>query len=378
MPDARLLETPTEVEELAETLAGEPLLAFDTEADSFHSYFSKVCLVQVSTRKADFIIDPLATGSLAPLGPVLADPEITCVFHGADYDLRILDRDHGFRVRNLFDTMIAARLLGYTSFGLSSLLERHFGLKLPKTHQRADWSRRPLPPDMLKYAASDTHHLPGLYDILRSELEARGRFEWAKEEFELLEKVRHQPREEDPDAYQRIKGARSLDRRELAVLRELFETRDRMARELDRASFRVLGNATLLALAGAKPKKPRDLAGFPGMPRTSRKPFETELLAAIRRGIEVPEQELPLRKRGSRGVRHEPDPQLAKIRKIRDRVAAELELDPGVVGPNALLEAVARTKPTDRKQLLKIQGMRRWQAGLFGEEVLAVTRQASS
>jgi ribonuclease D len=369
---ARLLETDLEVQELAATLAGEPLIGVDTEADSFHSYLPKVCLVQVSTRTADYIIDPLAAGDLSPLAGVLADPSVTCVLHGSDYDIRILDRDHGLRVEGLFDTMVAARLLGYESFGLSSLLERHFGLKVSKAAQRADWSRRPLSANLLRYAATDTHHLPALHDILRGELENAGRLEWALEEFALLEKLRHEPREPDPEAYLRIKGARSLDRRGLAVLREVFELREQRAREQDRAPFRVLGNAALLELARRRPTRPRELAGIPGLPRNLSAARGQEMVEAIRRALDLKEEELPVRRRSPKGPRPQPNPQLPALKRIREQVAREVSLDPSLVAPNALLEAIASARPTDRESLLDVPGIRHWQADLLATPILSI------
>jgi len=371
VPEAAFLQKIEEVEELARQLEGEELIGLDTEADSFHSYFTKVCLVQVSTRDRDWIVDPLAVESLAPLEPVLASAATTCVLHGADYDLRILDRDHGLQIRGLFDTMVAARLLGYSSFGLSSLLERHFGLHVPKQHQRADWSRRPLTPAMLRYAATDTHFLPDLHDILTRELEEAGRISWAQEEFALLEEVRHQPREENPEAYLKLKGARALPLRGRVVLREVFRLRDRIAREQDRAPFRVLGNTALVELARRKPRNFRDLAGIQGMPRSHRRAFEAEILEAVQRGLDLPDSELP--RPGRRPERpREPEADLKPLRALRDRLAAELKLDPGLVAPNALLEAVARSRPTTVEALAAIPGMRRWQVETFGAELLQV------
>jgi ribonuclease D len=365
-PAAAPIETAAEVEELARSLEGEDLIGIDTEADSFHSYFTKVCLVQISTRSADHIIDPLAAGSLAPLGRVFESTAVACVLHGADYDLRILDRDHGLRLRGLFDTMIAARFLGHTAFGLSSLLERYFGLKIPKEHQRADWSRRPLTPELLRYAATDTHHLPALHDRMHDELSAKGRLGWAREEFALLEQVRHQAREDLPDGYLKLKGARSLDRRGLAVLRAVFELRERLAREQDRAPFRILGNDTLLELAKQRPKRTRDLASIPGLPRRRRRSFDDDLAAAIQGALELPDGELPeFTRRPSRG-RSDPEPDLGPLKQTRDAVAAGLGLEPAFLAPNALLEAAARQRPQSPEAFMALPGARRWQA-----EVLA-------
>ena len=188
-------------------VAAQATVAVDTEADSLHSYFDKVCLIQISIPGEDLIIDPLAKIDLSALGPILSNPQILKVLHGADYDLRILNRDFGFVISNLIDTMICAQLLGYEQFGLAALLERHFGFRVDKVHQRADWAMRPLPPDMLDYAATDTRHLLELFGKLRAELEPLGRWEWAREEFSRLEAVRFKDKEdEETEPFRRLKA----------------------------------------------------------------------------------------------------------------------------------------------------------------------------
>src|SRR3954451_11927981 len=169
-------------DEMIDRIVTQPVIAVDTEADSLHSYFDKVCLIQISVPGEDLVVDPLRKLDLRRFGEVLADRGIVKILHGADYDLRILNRDFGFTPANLIDTMICAQLLGYEAIGLAALLERHFALKLDKSHQRADWAQRPLPRDMLAYATTDTRHLVELADKLRAELEALGRWEWALEE----------------------------------------------------------------------------------------------------------------------------------------------------------------------------------------------------
>src|SRR6476660_735821 len=171
-------------------VAAQPVVALDTEADSLHSYFDKVCLIQMSIPGEDLIIDPLCKFDLGKFGEILANRGIVKILHGADYDLRILNRDFGFTTTNLIDTMVSAQLLGYEAYGLAALLERHFGLKVNKTHQRADWAMRPLTPEMLEYAAMDTRYLITLAQKLREELTAAGRWEWAQEEFARLARIR--------------------------------------------------------------------------------------------------------------------------------------------------------------------------------------------
>ena len=230
-----------ELLELAQRLDGVALLAADTEAAGYHRYRDTVCLLQLSTRLDTYVIDALALADLSALAPIFAQAETEIVFHDADYDLRLLSRDFGFTVNRLFDTKIAAQFVGEASFGLGSLVEKYLGITLEKKHQRADWAQRPLPADMLHYAAEDTRHLPELRDALRGELVKRGRLSWAEEEFKLAQQARWLASEEN-EAFLRTKGARDLKPRELAVLRELHAWRERAAESRDIATFRVLSN----------------------------------------------------------------------------------------------------------------------------------------
>ena len=231
------LDTPEQVELFLDDISGVREIALDTEGASFHRFIDRIYLLQITTRERSAVIDPIPIGAPARLGEILEDPAVEVVFHDADYDLRLLHQDYGWHVRNIFDTRIAAQLLGIKSFGLAALLEDFFGVKLDKKHQRADWSLRPLTQGMLDYAAQDTRHLLDLRDELRSRLEKLGRLEWAREEFERLEGTKWDP-EDDGQNFLKIKGARDLTRRELALLRELVPWRDSVARELDRAAFR--------------------------------------------------------------------------------------------------------------------------------------------
>jgi ribonuclease D len=206
----QLIRSAPELSALADRLRREPLLAMDTEAASFHRYLDRVYLLQVSSRGETAVVDPLATGGLEPIGALLADPAIEVVFHDADYDLRLLHREYGFTPRNLFDTRIAAQLLNEPGIGLAALLEKYLAVRLDKRFQRADWSARPLSPEMLSYAASDTHYLLQLRDILRDRLIERSRLAWAQEEFALLEEIRPADPEQGEPGWLRLKGAKAL------------------------------------------------------------------------------------------------------------------------------------------------------------------------
>src|SRR5439155_21281074 len=241
-------------------VASQPIVAVDTEADSLHSYFDKVCLIQISAASEDLVIDPLAHVDLQRFGEVLANPSITKILHGGDYDLRILNRDFGFVTSNLIDTMICAQLLGYEAFGLAALLERHFAVTVNKAHQRADWAMRPLTAEMLEYAAMDTRYLIALAQKLREELTTLGRWAWAEEEFSRLETVRYRETPDDEEGWRKMKNIGGLDRRSLAILRDLHSWRDHLARNADRPAFKIIGNDAIIEIAKEKPQIIGDLS----------------------------------------------------------------------------------------------------------------------
>jgi ribonuclease D len=368
-----LVRSDTELAAVVAELRAGPLVAVDTEAASFHKYVDRVYLVQLSSRTRTAIVDPLAVGNLSPVGALLADPAVEKVFHDADYDLRILDRDYGFRAVRLFDTRIAAQLLGEPAIGLGSLLEKHLGVKLSKTHQKADWSQRPLPPAMLAYAADDTRHLPRLRDLLHQQLVARGRLAWAQEEFTRLEELRWTGvADGDEEVYLRVKGAKALRPREMAAFRELHVWREAVARREDKAPFRIIGNDPLLAVSRALPETADVLGKVAGLPASLARRHGPALLDAVRRARALPEAELPRLVRSPRGPKDPKfDERVEKLKAARNRVAGELGLDPGVLCGRPTLEAVARAAPRDRAGLAAVGELRRWQLDVLGDALLA-------
>jgi ribonuclease D len=370
-PSFVYLDTVPAVEQLAAQIAGVKELALDTEGASFHRFVDRIYLLQLSTRDTHAVIDPLPIGRPAGLGKLLEDPTVEVVFHDADYDLRLLEQDYGWKIRHIFDTRIAAQLLGYTAFGLAALLERFFGVKLDKKHQRADWSMRPLTPDMLDYAAQDTRYLLELKDRMSAELESMGRMAWAREEFALLEGTRWAD-EEPGMGFLKLKGARDLNRRELAVLRELVPWRDVVARQMDRATFRVLGNEQLLDIARTQPQTRDALAKVKGMPRAILEQRGSDLLDAVKRALAVPEAELPRFPKAARWDRDpEFDVRVSALKTARDSAAKRLSLDPGVLCSRDRMEAVARRNPVTVAELMEVTELRRWQAGELGEAFVA-------
>jgi ribonuclease D len=365
--DPAYLDTPAAVDDFLQAIAGTPILALDTEGASFHRFVDRIYLLQLSTRDHSAVIDPLPIGTPAGLGRLVEDSGVEIVFHDADYDLRLLHQDYGWRITNIFDTRVAAQLIGHRAFGLAALLERYFDIKLDKKHQRADWSMRPLTKDMLDYAALDTMYLLGLRDQLKAELEAKGRWGWAAEEFARLEGTQWAPEEGD-GAFLRLKGARDLNRRELALLRELVQWRDAVARDLDRSTFRVVSNDVLLEIARQAPTARETLGVIKGMPRGVLESRGNEVLAAVRAGQDVADADLP---RFPRAPRYDRDPdfddKVSRLRAARDAAAARLDLDPGVLCSRDRIEAVVRRNPRTADDLLDIPGMRRWQAAELGE-----------
>ncbi|HEX6536360.1 MAG TPA: ribonuclease D [Gemmatimonadaceae bacterium] len=370
------IDSPEKAARLFASIGEVPSVAVDTEGASFHRFIDRIYLLQLSTRSVTAVLDPLAIGKPEGLGRLLQGSDVEVVFHDADYDLRLLHQDYGWHANHLFDTRIAAQLLGIRAFGLAALLERYEGVKLDKKHQRADWSMRPLPQDMLDYAAQDTMFLLDLRDRLKADLERAGRWEWAREEFSRLEGTRW-AQEEDENGWMRIKGARDLGRRELALFRELVRWRDGVARELDRATFRVMGNEALLEVARQAPRTIEALGQIKGVPRGIVERRGEEVLDAVRRGLAIPDDKLP---RFPRAPRWERDPdfdaRVSRLRAVRDAAAQRLDLDPGFLMSRERLETIARSRPRSVDELLEIPDVRKWQVGVLGDDLLRVVNGA--
>ena len=302
------------------------------------------------------LIDPLPGADLAPLAGIFADPAVRKIFHAADYDLRSLYRDFRLEVRGLFDTMVSAQLLGEEKIGLNDVLGKYFGVTLDKRFQRADWSIRPLPAEMVAYAAEDTRHLHRLAELFEARLLELGRRDWAAEEFQLLEGVRFSDSERGPLCL-RLKGAGALDRRQLGVLEELLQWRELEAARRDRPPFQVIGNTILLALAKQTPRTATALAAITELPERLRDRHGRDLLAAIARGMELPSSDLPAWPKTPRPERDPAvDGRLAALKGWRRDKAAALGIDPGVLINNALLELAGPGEPGDGRATGRFPG----------------------
>jgi ribonuclease D len=356
-------------------VAAQPIVALDTEADSLHSYFDKVCLIQMSFPGEDLIIDPLSKIDLAKFGEVLANRGITKILHGADYDLRILNRDFGYTIANLIDTMVCSQLLGYEAFGLAALLDRHFGYKVDKKHQRADWAMRPLPADMLDYAATDTRHLIDLVTRLRDELTALGRWEWAVEEFARLEQIRFNEKDSDEEPFRRLKGLGALDRRSLAVVRALYEYRDGLAREADKPPFKIFSNDLIFEVAKLQPQSTQDFSGIKGVSGYHRGRYGRDIVRMVQEALLIADDELPEKSETKTWLRdRELEARIDRMKKARDKIAKDLKVDASVLAPRHILATVAQAQPQEPADLDAIPVMRNWQKALLGQALIDALR----
>lgn len=374
---ARWIRSTGELAELVRSLAGRRAVALDTESDSLHHHREKVCLVQIGVGEGGWLLDPLAARDLSPLAPLLADPGVVKVLHGADYDVTTLKRDFGFEFASVFDTMIAARFLGLPEIGLQALLRTEFSIALAKDSQKDDWSRRPLTPIQETYALLDVAHLLPLQERLAGRLAEKGRLEWVREECAAVAMLEPARRGRDADAWQRVKGARRLSRREQAVLRAVFAWRDAIADRTDIPAFKILSSETLLDLAARHPATLEELRPIKGLssPRVQRE--TAAILETIARAWSLPDDELPRLVSTPRPV--VPDATRRRIDRLRAWRAAEavrLGVDVSVVLPQRLLERVAEVAPSAAADLAQVEGLRQWRQAAFGEALVQVSSAA--
>jgi ribonuclease D len=363
---------------VAAALDGATRIALDSEAAGYHRYSDRICLLQLTSGSVTFLIDPLAIDPSSVLRPILENPAVETLMHGADYDIRLLGRDLGIGVKGIVDTQILAAFLGISALGLAALLEARLGIQLSKKYQKADWAQRPLTAPMLEYAALDTIHLPALADLLLDELKEKGRLEWADEEFRALELVRFDASASDQDTVLRIKGARELEPRQVARLRAALLWRDEIAREMDRAHFRVAGDQVLIEVARASPKSLTELEGISGMGQNLARQHGEELLRRFHDLDQLPDAEimgwprLPRTRIGPGWARRTPEieDRFNRLKEIRNARAVALGIDRGVLLSNGLIQAIAEAPPTNLDALRNLAGVRRWQVSVVGEELL--------
>ncbi|MES2570479.1 MAG: HRDC domain-containing protein [Verrucomicrobiota bacterium] len=350
---APLVNTEAGLAAILPLLATPTRIAIDTEADSLHCYFEKLCLIQISASGEDLLVDPLAGFPLEPLFEALTGKEL--IFHGADYDLRLLRRVGYGGPHRIFDTMIGARLCGVTEFSLAALIERYFGVKLAKASQKANWALRPLPPEMADYAVKDTHYLHELADIFSADLQRLGRQEWFEQSCERAIRLTEITKERDSDEVWRITGSGLLRGRPAAILRELWRWRDEEARAVDRPAFHILHNEQLLYAADRIAQGVP--TGFHHLRGSRLRRFEE----AVDRALDMPETDWPVIVRTARPrPTKEEEAQFKILKQKRDKVAGDLQLDPSLIAPKATLEFIVSNPEEGAAKLMP------WQRQLLG------------
>jgi ribonuclease D len=374
LPKPTMVTTEHGLQALLARLMDQPVVAVDTESNSLYAYHERVCLIQFSIPGEDCLLDPLSIDDLSPLGILFAEPGIEKVFHAAEYDVMVLRRDFDFTFDNLFDTMLASRIVGWPRYGLGSLLEEQFDIRTDKRMQRTNWGRRPLSRAELEYAQLDTHYLIDLRNRLMAELRAKGRLDEARGAFKRVTQSTWTARPFDPEGFWRIRGARGLGGKELAVLRALYLHRDRRAEAMDRPPFKVLSDQALVALSQARPRSLSALSQIKGIPRRLPLKAQKKLLSVIRRGEhDVP----PKRERRTNHNRWDESTQerYEALRQWRKQRAERRGVESDVVLSNRVLHMLARQNPTTVRDLEDFGVLNAWERQEYGDEIVALLQQ---
>ena len=370
-----IIDSSSQLAHLVSKIENETTIGVDLEADSMYHFQEKVCLIQMATANVNVVIDPLVIKDLSALKPIFNSNEIQKIFHGADYDVRSLYRDFKININNLFDTELASRFLGVPETGLEAVLKKKFAVTLDKKYQRKDWSRRPLPREMVAYAAEDARYLLPLARDLAAELKNKGRLSWVDEECELLSNVRPNLNGTQP-LYVNFKGAGKLDSRSLALLEALLQCRRDIARKKDRPLFRIISSRSLLGLAAAKPTDLKQLEKAGALSPKQISMYGRQVLAAINSAIKIPSKDLPVypRRKAPR-VPAAAAERVKSLKQWRDRRAKELSLDPALILTKSLINTLAVQRPLKLSDLPRIKEIKQWQIREFGQEILAVLGQ---
>ncbi|MFC2003906.1 ribonuclease D [Chloroflexota bacterium] len=366
-----IVSRPARLGAAAREMVGSHAIALDTESNSFHHYPEQLCLIQIASRHKVYIIDTISLYDLAPLRDVLADVSIEKVVHGADYDIRSLDRHCGLHIHNLFDTSIAARFIGITQFGLASLTRDLLGITINKSKrlQRTDWGRRPLSTGALEYAATDVRHLLALREILDQRLRTLGRAAWVAEECARIEEVRYTTPNLET-AYLSVKGVKDLDGHGLAVLQSLFLFREEEARRQHRPPFFVLPDASLIFLATSPEAV---LSEVPGLGQTGLKRFGQGLQQALRNGITATPIHRPRLIKAVRASEEQVQ-RLSRLKEWRTSLGSSLSLEPSLLWPLTSLKRLAKAPDTLSVELTS-DNICHWQRDVVASSLQACLSQ---
>ncbi len=363
------VDRPLALERMVADLAKHPLVATDTESNSMYVYREQVCLVQFSTPETDYLVDPLALTDLSTLAPIFANPDIEKIFHAAEYDLICLKRDFEFEFNNIFDTMVAGRILGRANLGLSAMLQDEFGIELDKRFQRANWGRRPIPAPMLEYARMDTHYLIPLRDRLKATLEQEGRWPIAVEDFVRATRQPLPPTENGANSCWRVAGSQELTQSQAAVLKALCQYRDQQARAANLPPFKILSNRALLQTALALPHRFEDLTTVDGLSPRNLEQHGPGLLNAVRKGLQ---DNPPPRPHSHHRFNDLYFIRLEALRTWRKETGKQLGVPSDVILPRDVLEAIAQVNPATLEDLATVMHDIPWRLDHFGKNILRV------
>ena len=373
--DYKIVDTMSGLEDFARSLEKKKIVAIDLEADSMFHFKEKVCLVQIATKRINVIIDTLQIKDLSLLKPFFANRDIKKIFHGADYDVRSLYRDFRIKINNLFDTQIACMFSGIKGTGLDAVLQQRFKIKLDKRFQKKDWSKRPLPDEMIEYAACDAIYLLPLSAMLEKELAEKGRLSWVYEECAILSKVRPPALNSDP-LYLKFKGSGRLNRRCLAVLEYLLWSRRKIAKKKDKPLFKIFSNNSMIKLAEAKPANLRQLKKTNTLSARQIDMYGNILVEAINKALNLRENKLPVYPRTKAPVeKPEVTERIKALKAWRDKKAKILEINPCLVLTKAMINTLAIYNPLDKSDIERIKELKNWQKKEFGEDITAVLRK---
>ena len=364
LPPPVWVDKPNLFRHMLADLSAQTRIAVDTESNSLHAFREQVCLIQFSTPKTDYVVDPFALADLGSLAPLFSNAKIEKIFHAAEYDLMSLRRDFGFKFASLFDTMQAARVLGYQFVGLDNILSEKFGVKMDKRHQKADWGARPLTPAQIDYARLDTHYLFQLRDLFETELRKNERWELAREDFALACHVDLPKGKVNGASWKRFASRKDVSARQLTILSELCVCRDTIAEKLDRPPFKVIADDLLLAIARNLPEKDVDLAGI-GLSQRQIDLWGRDVLRATKRGAEI-----PLVKREP--AKHPNDAALNRLERLktwRKKLAKELRVESDIVLPKMYLGMLAENPPKSLRELESVMRASPTRFGRYGAQI---------
>jgi ribonuclease D len=371
----KIIDTEAGLEKAVSILENTKTVAVDMEADSMYHFQVKVCLVQMATEKSTIVVDPLQVKNLSPLKPLFSNPDIKKIFHGADYDVRSLFRDFSIEINHLFDTELACRFLGIKETGLEAILEKYLNINLDKRCQKKDWSQRPLPQEMIDYAAGDVKYLLKLAQVCEKELEKKCRLAWVLEECNCLSKVRPVLSDEEP-LFLKFKGAGRLKSKSLAVLEALLQFRKGVAEKKDKPLFKIIGNDSMMKIATAKPVTLRRLKGINALSEKQIHMYGNDLIAVVAGALKIPDSKLPVYpKKKALVLPYEIPKRIKALKSWRASKVRALEIDPGIICNNALITSIAIQNPVDKRSLDKIKEMRNWQKQEFGREIVTLLKR---